>query len=66
MLLKEIFSYMNLLIYMERSASMGLSLLAFLAGAQPKMMPTAAEKPAPSAIAPMEMTKLVSIMVHSV
>ena len=35
-----------------RRASMGLSLLAFLAGDQPKMMPTAAEKPTPRPMAP--------------
>ena len=35
-----------------RSASMGFSRLAFRAGAQPKMMPTAAEKPTPRTMAP--------------
>ena len=38
--------------YMERSASIGLRRLAFRAGAQPNRMPTAAEKPTPSAMAP--------------
>ena len=36
---------------MLRSASIGLSLLALRAGAQPKMMPTAAEKLTPRPMA---------------
>lgn len=39
---------------------MGLSLLAFLAGAQPNMIPTAVEKPTPNATAEAENTKSVS------
>ncbi len=38
--------------YTDRSASMGFRRLALRAGAQPNRMPTAAEKPKPSAIAP--------------
>ena len=45
--------------YSLRNASIGLSLLAFLAGAHPNMIPTAAENPTPSPIADMDIVKLV-------
>ena len=44
---------------------MGFSLLALRAGAQPKMMPTAAEKPAPRMMAKVEITKLVPMTFES-
>ena len=43
------------------SASMGFSLLALRAGAQPNIMPTAAEKPTPSAIASRDITNVAPI-----
>ena len=46
------------------SASIGFSLLALRAGAQPKMMPTAAEKPTPSQIANVLSENVISVFMQ--
>jgi hypothetical protein len=44
---------------------MGFNMLAFLAGAQPKMMPIATEKPTPSDIASLENPKSIPIALQA-
>ena len=52
---------MSFFLYSVLNASIGLSLLAFLAGDQPKTIPTLAEKPTPNAIANKDIEKAVPI-----